>query len=246
MFDHTLGVPLTLTRSGLKRLPFRVKEGHYFAEGNRYTNFTITAQAGVRVAVTFADDGKLYSAETTSPNAVALKDISVGSTLASVRKAWPAGMFIYGFEDAYFATYVTGTNVLLRFNPDDLPPGAFAHGRPHDFPVPDTIKVQKISLYPKPNPVPKGIAPPDQNRNSSTIETSDGKIVSRLDVERMPGSSLVRLIWTHEGKVEADRMLDVSRYPDFDIWTRSVIHKPNPVVISFRYGNFEAANRGNA
>ena len=233
------GVPVKLTLSGLKRLPFPVKKGFHFGEGDRHTHYTITALEGVRVVVQFANDGKLYGVDTASPNAVALKGIGIGSTLAKVSKAWPAGRLLYGFEDGYFATYVTGTNVLLRFNPDELPKGAFDHERPIDFPVPDTIKVQKISVYPESNPVPKGIAPPDPNRISSTTENSERKIISRLDVERLPGTSLVRLIWTQHGKVEADQMIDVSQYPDFDIWTRNVVHTPEPFVISFQYGNFK-------
>ena len=233
------GVPVTLTRSDLKRLPFRIKEGHFYSEGDRYTNYTITAQLGVQVEVTFAHDRKLHKAETVSSNAVGPNGISVGSTLADVWRAWPGGKLLYGFADSYYVTYVTGTNVLLRFNPEDMPLGAFDHERPDDFPIPDNIKVQKISVYPEPNPIPKGLEPTDPNRNSSTLETNHGKIISKLDVERTPGSSLVRLIWTHQGKVEVDRVVDVSQYSDFDIWSRSIVRRSNPVIVSFRYGTFK-------
>ena len=233
------GVPVSLTRSGLKRLPFRVKKGQYSGEGKIYTNYTISAVNGVRVVVEFNDDGTLYEAESASPNAVGSKGVGVGSTLGDVRKAWPGGTLLYGSADGEYVTYITGTNVLLRFNPHDMPPGAFNRERPYDFPVPDTIKVQKISVYPKPNPMPKGLAPPDPNKNFVTAQTADGKIISRLDVERMPIASRVRLIWTHHGKMVADRIVDVSQFPDFDIWTRSMVHDTDPVVVSFRFGNFK-------
>ena len=148
------GIPVTLTRAGMKRLPYRVRTGHSYSEGERYTEYRIAAKNKVEVVVTFGRNGKLYVADTVSRNAVGPKGIGVGSTLAQVKAAWPHGVLLFGFEDRYFVTYVTGTNVLLRFNPDDMPPGAFKHDRPKDFPVPENIKVQTISVYPRPNPVP--------------------------------------------------------------------------------------------
>ncbi|HEX6741262.1 MAG TPA: hypothetical protein VF079_05645 [Sphingomicrobium sp.] len=232
------GVPVNLTRAGLKRLPFRVKRGHKSSEGIEYAIYKISAPKGVQVEVTFEDGGKLSEAETESPNATAQKGIGVGSTLAEVKAAWPHGMFMYGFADGRYVTFVTGTNVLLRFDPDDMPLGSFDHETPEDFPVPDTIRVQRISIYPKPNPVPKGGAAIDLNKNSTTVEIG-GKTVARLDVERTPGSQIVRLTWSREGRVERDALLDVSRFPDFDIWSRDLIHDTEPVVVAFRYGNFK-------
>lgn len=233
------GVPLTLTQSTLKRLPFRVRTGHYHSEGTEYTKYTITAQNGIQVEVEFRDDGKLYGAETRTANAVGPKGIGVGSTLADVTRAWPGGMLRYGSAHGPYVTYLTGTNVLLRFDPNDMPPGAFDLERPYDFPVPDNIKVEKISIYPEPNPIPATHKLPDPNKADGTVQTTDGKIISKLEVERTPATPFVRITWTHQGKVKFDRMIDVSEYPGFDIWSRQLAHKPDPVVVSFRYGNFK-------
>jgi len=209
-------------------------------EGGPYKVYTIATREGVRVELQFEGDGGLYGADTESTNAVAQKGIGVGSTLAEVKRAWPNGEFMFGFADGRYVTFVTGTNVLFRFNPDDLPPGAFDAERPWDFPVPHTIKVKTISVYPTPNPVSKALPPIDENKTGFTEETqADHRIISRLEVERAPGSPLVRLVWTHEGKVEADRVIDVSGYPDFDIWTRDRVWHPSQVIISFRYGRFK-------
>jgi hypothetical protein len=255
------GVPVTLTRSDLKRLPFRVKaRDEPGGEGGPYRVYVITAQEGVRVEVTFDRDGKLYNAWTESPNAVGPKGVRIGSTLADAKAAWPNGDSLFYFEDGYVATYRTRSNVSFMFDPKDLPRGTFDHDAPWDFPIPDTIKVKTIAVFPKPAP-PRPVAPPpiDENKSWMTEEASGDHqiirragggsgdetlqartIISRLDVEQTPGTQLVRLVWTHEGKLEADRLIDVSAYPEFDIWTRERVWRPDKVVtFSFRYGHFK-------
>ena len=236
------GVPVTLTRSGLQRLPFRVEiRDEPGDEGGPYRIYVITAQDGVRVEVTFDEDGKLYNAWTESPNAVGPKGIRIGSTLADAKAAWPNGDSHFYFEDGYVATYRTRSNVSFMFDPKDLPPGTFDQDKPWDFPIPDSIKVKTIAIFAKPAPPrPKATPPIDPNKTWTTEETvTDGKIISRLDVERIPGSQLVRLVWTRHGKTEAHRVIDVSGYPEFDIWTRDRIWHPSQIVISFRYGHFK-------
>lgn len=232
------GVPLSLTRSQLKRLPYKVTTGHYFAEGDRYTKYTIKAEEGIAVDVEFNEDGSLYVAKTQSRRAIAVKGVGVGSTLAEVKTAWPSGQLIFGFEDGAFVTFVTGSNVLLRFNPADMPPGAFDHERPRDFPVPLDIRVKTLSIFPRPIPISGGQAPTDPDKNEVTISTG-GKVINRLGVERIEPSGKVRLTWFEGERVVYDRTVDTSAYPDFDIWSRDLLRHPNPVAISFRYGNFK-------
>src|SRR5262245_780676 len=83
------GVPIDLTLSKLKRSGLQYKIGHEFSEGNRHTVYTVHAPNGIRVKISFDDDGKLYEAETSSRNAVGLKGIGVGSTLSQAKAAWP-------------------------------------------------------------------------------------------------------------------------------------------------------------
>jgi hypothetical protein len=149
------GVPLDVMLEGLRRLPVRSRIGHASVEGDRDTVVTVDAATGVQLKITFDDDGKLYQIETSSPNAVGAKGIGVGSPLSAVKAAWPSGRLLYGWEDGAFATFVTGTNVLLRFNPDDLPAQAFdkdwCKSRATEIPE---IKVQTISVFTTPSLVP--------------------------------------------------------------------------------------------
>src|SRR3954447_13363812 len=85
------GVPINTTLSKLKRLGLRYTVGYQFSEGVRDAVYTVKAPNGIGVKVSFDDDGKLYSAETSSRNAVGPKGIGVGSTLSEAKAAWPSG-----------------------------------------------------------------------------------------------------------------------------------------------------------
>lgn len=150
------GVPINLKLKKLKRLGLRYTIGREFSEGNEYTFYTVHASKGIRVKVSFNDDGNLHRAETSSRSAAGSRGIGVGSTLSAARAAWPLGVLLYGSEDGAFATFVTGSNVLLRFKPDDLPAQAFDRDwcKSRSIKVPE-LRVQTISVYPKPNPIPE-------------------------------------------------------------------------------------------
>jgi hypothetical protein len=145
------GVPINLTVSGLKKLPFHKKRRFDTGEGSREPYYTINARNGVEVKVKF-DGNRLYLAETISRNAVGPKNIGVGSYLSDVKTAWPMGKLLYGAEDGRFATYTTGTNILYLFDPNDLPSRAFEVPR-QDIEIPN-IRVQKIRILPPRNPIP--------------------------------------------------------------------------------------------
>lgn len=238
------GIPIDVTRASLERLHLPVTTRYESAaearDGDPSPIYTVTAANGIEVELIFEQDGKLYEARTRSPNALGPKQVGVGSTLANVKSAWPAGEFFFGFADGAYVTYATGTNVILRFNPDDMPPGAFNHDRPWDFPVPDGIKVRSMSISPHAIRVSasKAYKPLGLSRNSSTIEDGKRNVLYRLDVERL-GPASVRLTWYQAGNLKFDRTIDVSEFPDLDIWGRNILHDADPVVVSFRYGNFK-------
>lgn len=143
------GVPIDLTLTGLKSLPFRMKMGEEFGEGDAYPVAWIQAKHGIEVKASFDLNGKLYYLESSSPNAVGPKGIKVGSFLSDVRAAWPRGHLLYGSEDGKFVTYSIDTNVKYVFDPADLPPQAFDHsGAKIDVP---NIKVKTIRIF-RPGP----------------------------------------------------------------------------------------------
>jgi hypothetical protein len=152
------GVPINLTTSGLKRLPYRVKVGHEYVEGDRYTTATINAQDDVQVEVSFGSDRKLSVAGTVSPTAVGPKGIGVGSWLADVRATWPAGRLLYGVEEHQAnVIFITGTNVMYLFDPKDMPPGTFLHpGSVKEVP---NLRVQSIRVSDGPVSVPDVCVP---------------------------------------------------------------------------------------
>lgn len=149
------GVPMNLTPSGLTR--FRYEVGHYSAEGDTYTFYTIKGQGGVRVKVQF-HKGKISAVSTTSPNAVGPQGIRVGSLLSEVKAAWPKGQLKYGVEEhPTFVVYDTEPGlhdiVTYYFEPKDMPPQAFDsdYRKSREIDVPD-IKVVEIAFSPPPLP----------------------------------------------------------------------------------------------
>jgi hypothetical protein len=146
------GVPLNLTISGLKRLPYRAKLGHAEDEGGEYTFATIRAEDGVEVRVDFASGGRLDRLETGSPKAVGPKGIRVGSKLSDLRTAWPAGEFAYGCADGFYANYITGTNVLFIIDPKEMPSKAFQCIQLNDAELPD-LRVRRIRILSRAVPV---------------------------------------------------------------------------------------------
>lgn len=151
------GVPMNLTPASLKRLRYRYKIGHYSAEGDTYTLYTIRAEGGVEVEVQF-DKGRLSSARTSSPNAVGPNGVGVGSPLSAVKAAWPKGRVSYGVqENQAYVTFEAAEpgfmpNVYFYFDPKDMPAHAF--DRDHrqaraDIEAPQNIRVKAIGIFPR-------------------------------------------------------------------------------------------------
>lgn len=120
--ERFYGIPGDLTLSKIKRLPYRAEVGHRTSEGERYNTAVIAAADGVRVEISFDQEGKLWEMETVSPNAIAPGGLRVGSRLSDVRAAWPQGKLTWYIEEHDpFVTFVTGTNLAFSFNSGDMP-----------------------------------------------------------------------------------------------------------------------------
>lgn len=144
------GIPINLKLNEIRKLRYSSIISTESGEGDTYTVASIIAERGVRVKVIFDLDGKFYRAQTRSTHAVGPRRIGVGSTLANVRRAWPNGRLNYGVEDGPFVTYVTGTNLLYRFNPSDVTSGSLQSI--DDKAVPPGVKVQLIEIFAFPIP----------------------------------------------------------------------------------------------
>ena len=87
------------------------------------------------------------------------RGIRIGSPLSQVRSAWPNGKLLWGLEESRtFATFLTGTRVVFRFSPEDIPSVAFK--RPAEkVDVDMRIRVQKVEVWPHPAPLPERCVP---------------------------------------------------------------------------------------
>ena len=87
------------------------------------------------------------------------RGIRVGSPLSQVRSAWPDGKLLWGLEEnRTFAVFLTGTRVVFRFSPEDIPSAAFK--RPAEkVDVDAGIRVQTVEVWPHPAPLPERCVP---------------------------------------------------------------------------------------
>lgn len=137
------GIPIDLTLSKIKSLPYRAEVGYRTSEGEPYTTAVVIAADGVLVEISFDQDGKLWGMETASSNAIAPGGLRVGSRLSDVRAAWPEGKLNWGVEENQATvTFYTGTNLAFSFDPADMPPGALRAGL-RGSKIPD-LKVQSF------------------------------------------------------------------------------------------------------
>ena len=174
------GIPTNLTPAGLKRLPYRYKVGHRYAEGDRYTFYTIRAQDAVDVEVSF-HTGRLDGISTSSRNAVGPKGIGVGSLLSDVKAAWPEGRLNYGVEEnqafVVFHPEPGFTGITYYFDPKDMPSQAFDrdYRKSRDIAVPD-IRVKSIGYLP----------PRFPEEDYSFLAVTDGPCVPKIGTRVKP------------------------------------------------------------
>jgi len=148
------GVPMTLKPADLKH--YRYTVGHFSAEGDTYTFYTLKAASGVEVKVQF-DEGKLSSVRTSSPNALGPRGVGVGATLSAVEAAWPEGTATFGIqENSSYVTFKAAEpgfmpNVYYYFDPDDMPPHAYEGEiwKKSVNLIPKSIRVKSIGIFPR-------------------------------------------------------------------------------------------------
>lgn len=143
------GVPLDLTLKQLARLPFKFKLGKEMGEGTYYPIAIIAARKGIKIKASFDRKGKLYRFETSTPGALGLHGLRVGSSLAELKKVFPDRRPYWGAtpHDDYYATFGTGTRLTFHFSPFDLPKEAWSHN-PKQYELDPSIKVKKIEIDP--------------------------------------------------------------------------------------------------
>lgn len=143
------GVPLNLALKRVATLPFKSKLGREMGEGSYYPIAIITARKGVKVKASFGRDGRLFRFETSTPDALGLRGLKIGSTLAELKRAYPERRPYWGVtpHDEYFATFGTGTKLTFHFSPFDLPKEAWSHN-PKEYELPPSIKVKSIKISP--------------------------------------------------------------------------------------------------
>lgn len=110
------GVRLDIVMSCLPKLKLPYKRSASMEEGSVIQTAEFYRENNVIVTAAFDDDGRLLALKTDSKNAVDPRGVKIGDPLSRARSAWPNGRFYTGYaEGKWYATFLTGTNVVLRF-----------------------------------------------------------------------------------------------------------------------------------
>lgn len=143
-----LGVPLNLSYDKINNLPVDVQTQSQNIEGDEYQTARIKVSPEIELYAIFDHNLKLYTIETNSEFVADKYSIKVGSTLKDVIKKWPNGSFIYGINHDKFARYLTGTEIVYSFNPNDIHASCFEIQKKCDNPIDLTVK--GIIIYTEP------------------------------------------------------------------------------------------------
>ena len=144
------GVPLNLTVKQLPKLHLKYRINWLIGDEEiSYRMATIVARKGVKIKASFDSCGHLERFETSTPGALGLRGLGVGSTLAQLKKAFPSQRPSWGVttHEQYSAIFGTGTHLTYHFSPFDLPKEAWSHD-PKQYELAPSIKVTKIKIEP--------------------------------------------------------------------------------------------------
>lgn len=134
-----------MERTEVAQLNYKIRWQQIEIEGDSYDLAFIEIAPGVEIIGTFDKGGTLYSLSSSSGELYTAEASQlIGASLKQIKSAYPGGRFISGFADKKYANFLTGTHLILRFNPDNLPAACF---EPTERCIPrDYIEVIEVYL----------------------------------------------------------------------------------------------------
>lgn len=123
------GVTVGMTESQLRESGWPYDTTTKNLEGDEYEVYNITLADGIVLSCTLDLDNTLYSIESSSAEIRDEYGLGVGSTLSKLKEFYARVRFSMGSEEGRYASFLTGTRLIFRFDPDDLDDECFEYGR---------------------------------------------------------------------------------------------------------------------
>lgn len=121
------GVFIGMTEAQIRESGWPFETRLQILEGDEYTVYDIRLAEGVYLKCIIYPENTVYSIESSTSGIKDQYELGVGSKLSELKNSYPSGRLISGNAEGRYASFVTGTRLIFRFNHNDLDESCFDH-----------------------------------------------------------------------------------------------------------------------
>lgn len=138
------GIAVGMTETELREAGWPYEARTEIQEGDEYKIYDIRLTADAWLECTLDLENILAGIESRSSEVRDKHGLGVGSTLGELKQAYPSGRMIKGIAEGRYASFVTDTRLIFRFDPNDLDDACFDHRQ--ECAIDDSMAVQAIAI----------------------------------------------------------------------------------------------------
>ncbi len=138
------GISVGMTETELRETGWPYETRTEIQEGDEYKIYAIRLAGGARLKCTLDLENILARIESSSSEIHDKHGLGAGSSLSELKQAYPSGRLSKGVAEGRYASFVTGTRLIFRFDHDDLDETCFDYRQ--ECTINESIAVQSITI----------------------------------------------------------------------------------------------------